>query len=208
MNTVYFLLTFDGTTPSRASHSFSFGDLCSNVTGSSLSSFYRLYRFNGPPYYIFLYLRLYSFVSTDRPQHKANSLVRNETVVLGRDATFYCRTEAFPVKIGYSWFKGDNQIYNSQDYAIDNFRNGESRLTVKQVKKSSAGRYSCYGRNDVGNGLKKSVFLTVHCELCVMLLYMACLAIFDVYFKLEVLQAYVSCLFIAILMLFYFCSAS
>lgn len=140
------------------------------MTGSSLSSFYRLHRFNGPPYYIFLYLTLYSFVSTDRPQHKANSLVRNETVVLGRDATFYCRTEAFPVKIGYSWFKGDNQIYNSQDYAIDNFRNGESRLTVKQVKKSSAGRYSCYGRNDVGNGLKKSVFLTVHCELCVMLL--------------------------------------
>ena len=162
------------------------------MTWSSSNSSNRLYRFNGPPYYTFLYLRLYSFVSTDRPQHKANSLVRNETVVLGRDATFYCRTEAFPVKIGYSWFKGDNQIYNSQDYAIDNFRNGESRLTVKQVKKSSAGRYSCYGRNDVGNGLKKSVFLTVHCESCVMLLYMTCLAIFDVYFKLVVLQAYVS----------------
>ena len=107
----------------------------------------------------------YFFVPTDRPQHKANSLVRNETVDLGRDAIFYCRAEAFPVNIQYSWFNGDNQIYSSQDYAIDNFRNGESRLTVKQVKKSSAGRYSCYGRNDVGNGLKKSVFLTVHCKL-------------------------------------------
>ena len=111
------------------------------------------------------YTLIIFFVFTDRPQHKANSLVRNETVELGRDATFYCRTEAFPVKIQYSWFKGYNQIYNSQDYAIDNFRNGESRLTVKQVKKSSAGRYSCYGRNDVGNGHTKAVFLTVHCKL-------------------------------------------
>ena len=105
------------------------------------------------------------FVSTDRPQHKANSLVRNETILLGRDATFYCRTEAFPVKIQYSWFKGSNQIFDSQDYAIVNFRDGESRLTVKQVKKSSAGRYSCYGRNDVGNGLTKAAFLTVNCKL-------------------------------------------
>lgn len=101
----------------------------------------------------------------DRPQHKANSLVRNETVYLGRDATFYCRTEAFPPNIQYSWFKGDNQISNSREYTINNFGNGESRLIVKQVKKSSAGRYSCYGRNDVGNGHKKSVFLTVHCKL-------------------------------------------
>ena len=116
-----------------------------------------------------------NFIPTDKPQHKADSLVRNETVVLGRDATFYCRTEAFPVSIRYSWFKGDNQIYNSQDYAIDNFRNGESRLTVKQVRKSSAGRFSCYGRNDVGNGHKKSVFLTVHCKFYVVF------AIFDVF---------------------------
>ena len=101
----------------------------------------------------------------DRPQHKANSLVRNETVYLGRDATFYCRTEAVPTNIQYSWFKGDNQISNSQEYTINNFGNAESRLIVKQVKKSSAGRYSCYGRNDVGNGHKKSVFLTVHCKL-------------------------------------------
>lgn len=97
-----------------------------------------------------------------KPQHKVNSLERNETVYLGRDAMFYCRTEAFPIAIQYSWFKDDFQISNSRDYTIDNFGFGESRLTVKQVTKSSVGRYSCYGNNDVGNGKKKSVFLTVH----------------------------------------------
>ncbi|PFX13835.1 Hemicentin-1 [Stylophora pistillata] len=60
-----------------------------------------------------------------KPQHKVNSLERNETFYLGRDAMFYCRTEAFPIAI-------------------------------------HVGRYSCYGNNDVGNGKKKSVFLTVH----------------------------------------------
>ena len=89
---------------------------------------------------------------------------RNETVYLGRDAMFYCRTEAFPIAIQYSWFKDGFQISNSRDYTIDNFGFGESRLTVKQVTKSSVGRYSCYGNNDVGNGKKKSVFLTVHCK--------------------------------------------
>ena len=77
---------------------------------------------------------------------------------------FYCRAQAFPIDIQYSWFKDDFQISNSRDYTIDNLGFGESRLTVKQVKKSSAGRYSCYGRNDVGNGKRKTVFLTVQCK--------------------------------------------
>ena len=40
-----------------------------------------------------------------------------------------------------------------------------SRLTVRRVNKNSAGRYSCSGRNGMGVGERKSVFLTVNCKL-------------------------------------------
>ncbi|KAL9964649.1 hypothetical protein ACROYT_G028323 [Oculina patagonica] len=96
-----------------------------------------------------------------KPQHKGNSLISNQTVAEGRDAEFYCRTEAFPTSTSYRWFKDGNQISNSNDYAIEEINDEESRLIVRQANKSSAGRYSCDGENDVAVGAEKSTYLTV-----------------------------------------------
>ena len=81
----------------------------------------------------------------------------------GRDAEFYCRTEALPVATQYRWFKDGSQIYNSEHFAIKEVSHGESGLTVKQANKSSAGQYSCDGENDVAIGVRKSAFLIVKC---------------------------------------------
>ena len=88
----------------------------------------------------------------------------NQTVVEGRDAEFYCRIEAFPIVTSYRWFKDGNQIFASGDYAIDIIFDGESKLTIKQAKKSSTGQYSCDGENNVGIGGNKSAFLSVNCK--------------------------------------------
>ena len=88
---------------------------------------------------------------------------RNQTELEGQNAEFFCRLEANPTAITYRWFKGGNQISDSADYTIDSLFNGQ-RLTVKQVKKSSAGQYSCEGQNDLGTGERKSAYLTVNCK--------------------------------------------
>lgn len=92
-----------------------------------------------------------------------DSLISNQTVVKGSDVEFYCRTEALPVATQYRWFKDGSQIYNSEHYAIEKVNNGESRLTVKQANRSSAGQYSCDGENDIATGRRKSAFLIVKC---------------------------------------------
>ena len=107
---------------------------------------------------------VYYFFVTVKPAHKSNSLISNQTVVEGRNAEFYCRTEAFPAATQYRWFKDDNQISNSADFTIDKISDAESRLTVNNAKKTSAGRYSCEGENSVGTGKKKSAFLLVNCK--------------------------------------------
>lgn len=104
-----------------------------------------------------------TFVSV-KPQHKRDSLISNQTVVEGSDVEFYCRTEAFPAATTFRWFKDGSRISNSNDYAIEEINNEESRLTVRQAKKSSAGRYSCDGENGVAIGREKSAFLIVKCK--------------------------------------------
>ncbi|KAL9964639.1 hypothetical protein ACROYT_G028311 [Oculina patagonica] len=96
-----------------------------------------------------------------KPQHKVDSLQSNQTEVEGRNAEFYCRLEAVPTAITYRWFKGGSQISDSVDYTIDTISDGQ-RLTVKQVKKGSAGQYSCYGQNELGTGERKSAYLLVN----------------------------------------------
>ena len=81
----------------------------------------------------------------------------------GRDAEFYCQTDAVPGVLEYRWFKDGIQISNSGDYTITQLSD-EERLTVKQAKKSSAGQYSCDGRNALGFGEKKSAYLLVNCK--------------------------------------------
>ena len=92
-----------------------------------------------------------------------NSLSSNQTVLDGRDAEFFCQTDAVPGVSGYRWFKDGIQIFNSGDYTITQLSDGE-RLTVRQAKKSSAGQYSCDGRNALGIGEKKSAYLLVNCK--------------------------------------------
>ncbi|XP_078379822.1 hemicentin-2-like isoform X2 [Oculina patagonica] len=96
-----------------------------------------------------------------KPQHKVDSLQSNQTEVEGRNAEFYCRLEAVPSGITYRWFKGGSQIFGSGDYTIDTISDGQ-RLTVNQVKKGSAGQYSCEGQNTLGTGERKSAYLLVN----------------------------------------------
>ncbi|KAL9964612.1 hypothetical protein ACROYT_G028274 [Oculina patagonica] len=98
-----------------------------------------------------------------KPQHRVNSLQSNQTEVEGRNAEFYCRLEAVPSGITYRWFKGGSQIFDSGDYTIDTISDGQ-RLTVNQVKKGSAGQYSCEGQNTLGTGERKSAYLLVNCK--------------------------------------------
>nr|XP_058962910.1 hemicentin-2-like [Pocillopora verrucosa] len=97
-----------------------------------------------------------------RPVHKKNSLSSNQTVLEGRTATFYCLTEAFPTATTNKWFKDGNEISNSQDFETLKISDTESRLTIKNATKGSAGQYSCDGTNAVGTGDRKSAFLLVN----------------------------------------------
>ena len=98
-----------------------------------------------------------------KPEHKVTSLSSNQTVVENRDGEFYCRTDAVPDVLEYRWFKDDIQISNSGDYIISPVTDGE-KLTVKEAKKTSAGFYSCEGRNALGTGKRKSAYLLVNCK--------------------------------------------
>ena len=90
------------------------------------------------------------------------SLTSNQTVNNGIDVSFFCLAEAVPTSITYRWFKddGSQKLASNSDFVV----NGRF-LTVKQVKKSSAGQYSCSGTNIIGEGDRKSTFLIVNCEL-------------------------------------------
>ena len=103
---------------------------------------------------------VFNFLLSDKPQ--VTSLTSNQTVNNGFDVSFTCQAEAVPTSITYSWFKddGSQKLASNSDFVV----NGH-QLTVKQVKKSSAGRYSCSGTNYVGEGERKSTFLIVNCEL-------------------------------------------
>ena len=113
-----------------------------------------------------LSLNVYShFYLAVKPTHKLNSLSSNQTVLQGNDATFNCRTEAFPTATTYRWFNDGNQITNSAKFEIFNVGGAEeSRLTIKNAQKGTAGQYSCDGTNGVGTGERKTAFLLVYCK--------------------------------------------
>ncbi len=98
-----------------------------------------------------------------KPQHRVDSLQSKRTVVEGQNAELYCRLEALPTGITYRWFKDGSQIFDSGDYTINTISDGQ-RLTANQVKKSSAGQYSCEGQNALGVGERKSAYLLVNCK--------------------------------------------
>ena len=95
------------------------------------------------------------------------SLYPNQTLDDGRDAVFYCEAVAFPTTVTYNWFKGGSTIISDPngDFFVDSV-GSQSRLRVKQIKKNSAGRYSCSGKNSIGTGEQKAVFLKVKCKQC------------------------------------------
>ena len=95
------------------------------------------------------------------------SLSSNQTLDDGRDAFFYCEAVAYPSAITYNWFKDGSAIISDPngDLIVDR-AGSQSRLKVKQIKKDSAGRYSCSGRNTIGTGVQKAVFLKVNCKQC------------------------------------------
>ena len=76
--------------------------------------------------------------------------------------SFSCQAVAVPSPTAYNWFKNGVTI---SSVPSGDFVNSGQVLTVKNVKKGSAGRYSCSSTNDVGTGEEKSTFLTVNCEL-------------------------------------------
>ena len=94
---------------------------------------------------------------------QVTSLLWNQTLDEGSDASFICRAEAYPVSITFYWFKNLTRIIDNAEFSIVS-SGSESRLTVKQIKKDSADRYSCSGQNAVGTGERKSVLLEVRCK--------------------------------------------
>ena len=92
-----------------------------------------------------------------------NSLLSNQTLDEGNDASFTCKAEANPMPITFDWFKNLTKINGNTEFSIVS-SGSESRLTVRQIKKDSAAWYSCLGQNTVGTGEKKSVWLKVICK--------------------------------------------
>ena len=76
--------------------------------------------------------------------------------------SFSCRADAVPSPTAYNWFKNGVTILSGSS---GDFVNSGHELTVRNVGKGSAGRYSCSSTNVVGSGEEKSTFLTVNCEL-------------------------------------------
>ena len=76
--------------------------------------------------------------------------------------SFSCRADAVPPPTAYNWFKNGVPIPRGSS---EGFVNSGQELTVRNVEKGSAGRYSCSSTNVVGSGEEKSTFLTVICEL-------------------------------------------
>ena len=96
------------------------------------------------------------------------ALYPNQTALNdGSNAFFTCEAVAYPTSIEYFWFKDGIQITSDPngDYFIEPSGSG-SRLRVSQIKKNSAGRYSCSGRNSEGTGTQVSVYFKVYCKLC------------------------------------------
>ena len=89
----------------------------------------------------------------DKPQ--ITFLTANRTVNDGSDVSFFCQADAVPSPTAYNWFKN----------GVRDPVNSGQQLTVKNVTKNSAGRYSCSSTNIVGTGEEKSTFLAVNCEL-------------------------------------------
>ncbi|XP_044170108.1 fibroblast growth factor receptor 3-like isoform X1 [Acropora millepora] len=90
-----------------------------------------------------------------------NSLLSNQTLDEGNDASFTCKVEAYPASITFNWFKNLTKLSVNAEFSIVS-SGSESRLTVRQIKKDSAAWYSCSGQNTVGTGEKKSVYLEVN----------------------------------------------
>ena len=90
----------------------------------------------------------------------------------GREALFYCEADAYPTNITYNWFKEGSIIISNPngEFFVDSM-GSQSRLRVKQIKKDSAGRYSCSGTNAIGTGEQKAVYLKVNCKQCQPLLF-------------------------------------
>ena len=76
--------------------------------------------------------------------------------------SLFCRADAVPSPTAYNWFKHGVTIPSGPS---GDFVNSGHELTVRNVEKGSAGRYSCSSTNVVGTGEEKSTFLTVNCEL-------------------------------------------
>ena len=76
--------------------------------------------------------------------------------------SFSCEADAVPPPTAYNWFKNGVTIPSGSS---GDFVNSGQVLTVRNVKKGSAGRYSCSSTNSLGTGEENSTFLTVNCEL-------------------------------------------
>ena len=96
----------------------------------------------------------------DKPQ--ITFLTANQTVNDGTDVSFFCRADAVPAPTAYNWFKNGVTIPSGSS---GNLVNSGQELTVTNVQKGSAGRYSCSSTNVVGTGEERSTFLSVNCEL-------------------------------------------
>ena len=96
----------------------------------------------------------------DKPQ--ISFLTSNRTVNDGTDVSFSCRADAVPSPTTYNWFKNGETIPSGSS---GGFVNSGQELTVTNVEKGSAGRYSCSSTNVVGTGEERSTFLSVNCEL-------------------------------------------
>ena len=106
------------------------------------------------------------------------------TVNEGSDAFLFCKGNAYPTPVKYSWFVGGKQIKSDPNgkFVVNDLEDGWSRLTVRRISTNGGyngtygtyQRYGCSGTNDLRTGEIRYVQLTVNCEYSLLPDFCAC----------------------------------
>lgn len=93
---------------------------------------------------------------------KLGSSLKANDINEGDDVYFECDVRANPKAYKLLWFKDNKELHQNTTAGI--ILPGEQSLVLQNVKRASAGEYSCMAVNVEGKSLGKSVTLEVMCE--------------------------------------------
>lgn len=80
-------------------------------------------------------------------------------VMLGNPIAINCEASGYP-KPTTTWFKGKNKV--SKEFQAINTRSSSHTLSVNFATTDDEGYYMCESNNEIGNGLKKIIFINVN----------------------------------------------